>query len=51
MTIKAAEIAGIDDITGSVEVGKRADLVLFDSDPFEIMSSPKAVICGGKRVK
>ncbi|MBP3273317.1 MAG: amidohydrolase family protein [Ruminococcus sp.] len=51
VTINAAEIIGIDDITGSVEVGKRADLVLFDSDPFEIMSSPKAVICGGKQVK
>lgn len=47
VTINAAEIAGIADMAGSIEAGKRADLVLFNSEPFEVMSSPKAVICGG----
>lgn len=48
VTINAAEIAGIDDLCGSVEVGKRADMVLFKSNPFEVMSSPEAVFVGGK---
>ena len=51
VTINAAEIAGINDIVGSVEVGKRADMVIFETDPFEVLSSPRAVICGGKIVK
>lgn len=49
ITINAAEIAGIDALCGSVEVGKRADLVLFRCDPFEVMSSPEAVFVGGIR--
>lgn len=51
ITINAAEIAGIDDRVGSVEAGKDADFVLFDSYPFEIMSTPKAVFVNGKEVK
>ncbi len=50
ITINAAEIAGISDIAGSIEAGKRADLVLFSASPFEIMSSPSVVISGGKEV-
>ncbi|WP_124100281.1 amidohydrolase [Ruminococcus sp. Marseille-P6503] len=49
VTINAAEIAGIDDLCGSVELGKRADLVMFEGNPFEVMSSPSAVFAGGKR--
>ncbi|MBR4555089.1 MAG: amidohydrolase family protein [Ruminococcus sp.] len=48
VTVTAAEIAGIDSLTGSVEAGKRADLVLFDSHPFEVMSSPVLTVTGGK---
>ena len=53
VTITAAQLAGIDDLVGSVEVGKRADMVLFPSgaNPFEVMSSPVAVWVGGERVK
>lgn len=51
ITINAAEIAGIEDITGSIETGKRADLVLFEGSPFEVMSDPKLVITGGKIIK
>ena len=50
VTINAAEIAGIADLAGSIEVGKRADMVLFEGDPFEVMSEPKTVIIGGKIV-
>lgn len=48
VTINAAEIVGIDDKVGSVEVGKDADFVLFEDYPFEVMSSPKAVFVNGK---
>lgn len=48
VTVTAAEIAGINDITGSIEVGKRADMVLFGGFPFEVMSSPALTVCGGK---
>ena len=48
VTCTAAQIAGIDVITGSVEKGKRADLVLFDGFPFEVMSSPVLTVCGGR---
>ncbi len=51
VTITAAEIAGIDDLVGSIEKGKRADLVLFGGNPFEVMSSPGLVVCGGKTVR
>ncbi|MCD7740743.1 MAG: amidohydrolase family protein [Ruminococcus sp.] len=47
VTINAAEIGCIDDITGSIEIGKRADAVMFDSNPFEIASEPKLVMIGG----
>src|SRR5581483_11462842 len=35
ITLDAARILGIDDRFGSIEVGKIADLVLYDGDPFE----------------
>jgi imidazolonepropionase-like amidohydrolase len=35
VTLDAARILGIDDRFGSLEVGKAADLVLYDGDPFE----------------
>lgn len=50
ITINAAEILGVDGILGSVEVGKNADLVLFDKNksPLDIMSLPCMVIVDGK---
>lgn len=50
VTVTAAEIAGIADVTGSVEPGKRADLVLFSGYPFEVMSSPELTVCGGETI-
>ncbi|TFG94817.1 MAG: amidohydrolase [Myxococcales bacterium] len=35
-TIKAAYVNGIDDATGSIEVGKLADLIVLDRNPFEV---------------
>ncbi len=42
VTLSPARILGIDDRVGSIEVGKDADLALFDGDPFEYTSR----ICG-----
>ncbi len=42
ITLSPARILGIDDRIGSIEVGKDADLALFDGDPFEYTSH----ICG-----
>ena len=42
VTLGAARILGVDDRVGSIEVGKDADLVLFDGDPFEYTSH----VCG-----
>ena len=36
LTVNAAKLADIDHITGSVEKGKDADLVLFDGDPADL---------------
>ena len=50
VTINAAEIAGIADRVGSIEVGKDADFVLFDGNPFEVMSEPKSVFVNGEKI-
>ena len=42
VTLGAARILGVDNRVGSIEVGKDADLVLFDGDPFEYTSH----VCG-----
>jgi imidazolonepropionase-like amidohydrolase len=49
-TIGAARILGIDDRVGSLAVGKDADLVLFDGDPFETTSHVSAVVIAGELV-
>ncbi len=51
VTINAAEIGGIDDLAGSIEAGKRADMVIFEGSPFEIMSEPKLVMINGTLIK
>ena len=38
-TSLAAECLGLDDVTGSIEAGKAADLVLVDSDPLDDVST------------
>lgn len=51
VTINAAEIGGIDDLAGSIEAGKRADMVMFEGSPFEVMSEPKLVMTNGTLIK
>lgn len=50
VTIDAAKILGIDQRVGSLEVGKDADLALYDGDPFEYTSHCVGVVIDGKVV-
>jgi len=47
ITIDAAVICGVSDRVGSIEVGKDADLVIYDGDPLEIMGSAVCTIVNG----
>ncbi len=47
ITIDAARILGIDERVGSLEVGKDADLALYDADPFEYTSHCVGVLVDG----
>lgn len=50
ITIDAARILGVADRVGSIEVGKDADLALFDGDPFEFTSHVTGVLINGRKV-
>ena len=47
VTIDAATILGVDERVGSIEVGKDADLALYDGDPFEYTTHCIGVIVNG----
>ncbi|MDP4092472.1 MAG: amidohydrolase [Bacillota bacterium] len=50
ITINAAELTGISDRVGSIEVGKDADLVIFDGHPFELRTNVVTTIINGNIV-
>ena len=50
ITINPARVLGIDDRVGSIEVGKDADIVIWDNNPFEINSHVLYTIIDGKIV-
>jgi len=50
LTLNSAKLNGIEDRVGSLEVGKDADIVIWDGPLFEIMTSPEYVIIDGKVV-
>lgn len=50
ITLNAAEMLGIAEQTGSLEVGKMADVVVWDGDPFSIYSRPEKVFLDGALV-
>lgn len=50
MTIRAAQIAGIDERVGSILPGKDADLAVFSEDPLLVASSPSLVVINGQIV-
>jgi imidazolonepropionase-like amidohydrolase len=47
ITINAAEIIGVEDRVGSLEVGKDADLVVFSGHPFEYRTVAELVLIDG----
>ncbi|MYL35275.1 amidohydrolase family protein [Pontibacillus yanchengensis] len=50
ITILPARNLGVEDRLGSIEVGKDADLVLWNGHPFEFMSKPSWTMINGKIV-
>lgn len=50
MTIWPAEIFGVSDLLGTIEVGKIANLVITDGDPLEITSNVQRLIIAGREV-
>jgi imidazolonepropionase-like amidohydrolase len=50
ITINPAEILGVSDRIGSLEVGKDADIVIWSEHPFIISSRPLYVIINGEIV-
>jgi imidazolonepropionase-like amidohydrolase len=47
ITANAAWVLGIDDVTGTLEVGKRADVALWSGSPLSVYSRAELVIAGG----
>jgi len=47
LTTTPAQMFGIADSYGKIEKGMDADVVVWDGDPLEVMSSPTAVVIGG----
>lgn len=50
LTITSARLNGIDDRVGSIEVGKDADIVIWDGPFFDIMTRPELVMINGEVV-
>ncbi len=53
LTIDAAEILGVDDVTGSLTAGKDADIQLYHKgdSPLDLMSEPVLVMIDGEIIK
>lgn len=50
ITLRAAEIYGLDDEIGTIEVGKLANLIVTDGDPLEYSTRILHLIIGGREV-
>ena len=48
ITINAARVIGVEDRLGSLEVGKDADIVVFDGHPFDYLSVVELVLVDGQ---
>ena len=48
LTLVPAEIFGLQGQLGSLEVGKVADVVIWDGDPLEVTTQPEAVFINGQ---
>ena len=47
LTANPAKALGIDDVTGTLEAGKRADVVIWSADPFSTYARPEKVFIDG----
>lgn len=47
ITVNPAWALGIDEVTGTLEPGKRADVVVWDAHPFSVLAAPRFVFVGG----
>src|SRR5699024_7197799 len=50
LTLGAAEILGIEKTVGSIEVGKEADLIIWDGQPLELQTNVEQTIIDGSTV-
>jgi imidazolonepropionase-like amidohydrolase len=50
ITANPAWVLGIDDVTGTLEVGKRADVVVWSGSPFSVYSKAEQTIVAGELV-
>ena len=50
LTLSAAEILGVDERVGSLEVGKDATLSVIDGEPWEVTSRVEAAFIGGREI-
>ncbi len=50
ITINGARILGVDDRVGSLEVGKDADFLVFDGDPWDARNKVQATYIDGRQV-
>ncbi len=48
ITFNPAWVMGIEDVTGTLEVGKRADVVVWSGSPFSVYSRAEQTIVGGE---
>ena len=51
VTVWAAEICGLQDRVGTLEVGKDADIVIYRNDPIKCLEKPEAVYINGNKVR
>lgn len=50
ITLTPAEIYGVDDTVGSIEVGKAADIVIWPADPLELTTYAEQVLINGESI-
>lgn len=50
ITLTPAELYGVADSVGSIEVGKAADVVIWPADPLELTTYPERVLINGKDI-
>jgi imidazolonepropionase-like amidohydrolase len=50
VTLSAAEILGLGDRMGSLDVGKRADIIITNDDPLQVLATVERMWIGGEEV-